>query len=126
MDPFGREVANQHAVRRAIRELDDAGREALIRELADSGSAGPDDWFLTARDAQLPPLGDWSVWLFLGGRGCCKTHALSCAVHTAIRAGIGRIHYVGPTTSDLDDVKIFGPLGITKTCGREALPLAPD
>jgi phage terminase large subunit-like protein len=122
MDPFGQEVANLHAVRRAIRELDDAGRKAFIRSLIDSGSGTPDDWLLTARDAQLPPPGDWSVWLFLGGRGCGKTHALSCAVHTAVRAGIGRIHYVGPTTSDLYDVNIFGPSGIMKTCGRGPVP----
>jgi phage terminase large subunit-like protein len=122
MDPFGQEVAKLHAVRRAVRELDDTGREAFVRELTDSGSGGPDDWILTARDAQLPPLGDWSVWLFLGGRGCGKTHALSCAVHKAIRAGIGRVHYVGPTTSDLYDVSLFGPSGIMKTAGRGPLP----
>jgi phage terminase large subunit-like protein len=122
MDPFGRELANLRAVRRAIRGLDDAAREAFIRGLIESGSGGPDDWLLTARDAQLPPTGDWSVWLFLGGRGCGKTHALSCAVHTAVRAGVGRIHYVGPTTSDLYDVNIFGPSGLMKTCGRGPLP----
>ena len=59
MDPFGQEVANLHAVRRAIRELDDAGLEAFIRSLIDSGSGSPDDWLLAARDAQLPPPGDW-------------------------------------------------------------------
>jgi phage terminase large subunit-like protein len=122
MDPFAQEVANLHAVRRAIRELDDAGREAFIRSLINSGQGAPDDWLLTARDAQLPPLGDWSVWLFLGGRGCGKTHALSCAVHTAVRAGIGRVHYVGPTTSDLYDVSLFGPSGIMKTCRHGPLP----
>jgi hypothetical protein len=98
-DPFGAEIERIHAVRHAIRSLDDAGREGFIRGLIESGSGGPDDWIFTARDAQLPPLGDWSVWLFLGGRGCGKTHALSCAVHTAVRAGIGRVHYIGPTAS---------------------------
>jgi phage terminase large subunit-like protein len=122
MDPFGQEVANLHAVRRAIRELDNAGRQAFIRKLTESGSGSPDDWLLTARDAQLPPLGDWSVWLLLGGRGMGKTHALSCAVHMAVRAGIGRIHYVGPTTSDLYDVSVFGPSGIMKTCRNGPLP----
>ena len=56
------------------------------------------------------------------GRGCGKTHALSCAVHTAVRAGVGRIHFVGPTASDLYDVSIFGPSGIMKTCRSGPLP----
>src|SRR5262249_38432725 len=90
--------------------------------LTETGAGSPDDWLLTARDAQLPPAGDWSVWLFLGGRGCGKTHALSCAVHTAVRAGVGRIHFVGPTASDLYDVSIFGPSGIMKTCRSGPLP----
>jgi phage terminase large subunit-like protein len=90
--------------------------------VAARGQGAPDDWLLTARDAQLPPLGDWSVWLFLGGRGCGKTHALSAAVHTAARAGVPRIHFVGPTASDLYDVNIFGPSGIMKTAGRGPVP----
>ena len=85
-DLFRTEIERMHRLRRAIRGLDDAGRDAFIRELTESGAGAPDDWLLTARGAQLPPLGDWSVWLFL---------------NTAVPAGIGRIHYVGPTTSDL-------------------------
>src|SRR6516164_8170984 len=121
-DRFRVEIERLHAVRRAIRELDDAGRDAFIRGLVESGAGSPDDWLLTARDAQLPPLGDWPVWLLLAGRGFGKSHALSCAVHTAVRAGVGRIHFVGPTTSDLYDVNIFGPSGLMKTCGRGPLP----
>jgi hypothetical protein len=83
-DLFRTEIERMHRLRRAIRGLDDAGRDAFIRELTESGAGAPDDWLLTAPDAQLPPLGDWSVWLFL---------------NTAVPAGIGRIHYVGPTTS---------------------------
>jgi phage terminase large subunit-like protein len=121
-DLFRIEVERMHRLRASLAELDAAERAAFVRDLIESGAGSADDWLLTARDAQLPPLGDWSVWLFLGGRGCGKTHALSCAVHTAVRAGIGRIHFVGPTTSDLYDVNIFGPAGIMKTTGRGPLP----
>ena len=38
--------------------LDDAETEFLLR-----------DWVFWARDSQLPPDGDWRIWLFLGGRG---------------------------------------------------------
>ncbi|HAQ36605.1 MAG TPA: ATP-binding protein, partial [Alphaproteobacteria bacterium] len=34
-----------------------------------------DEWDSTARPAQLPPEGDWRVWLFMGGRGAGKTRA---------------------------------------------------
>ena len=33
------------------------------------------DWRAIARPEQLPPPGDWSAWLFLGGRGAGKTRA---------------------------------------------------
>lgn len=33
------------------------------------------EWLIQARDAQLPPSGDWRVWLILGGRGSGKTRA---------------------------------------------------
>jgi phage terminase large subunit-like protein len=33
------------------------------------------DWKLWAADAQLPPGGDWLVWLLMGGRGSGKTRA---------------------------------------------------
>ena len=33
------------------------------------------DWPLWARPEQLPPPGDWTTWLFMGGRGAGKTRA---------------------------------------------------
>ncbi|MEL6530436.1 MAG: ATP-binding protein, partial [Pseudomonadota bacterium] len=32
-------------------------------------------WALNARDAQLPPIGDWRIWLIMAGRGFGKTRA---------------------------------------------------
>ena len=32
-------------------------------------------WPLWARDSQLPPSGDWRVWLLMAGRGFGKTRA---------------------------------------------------
>ena len=34
-----------------------------------------DEWLLWARDKQLPPQGDWRIWLLLAGRGFGKTRA---------------------------------------------------
>jgi len=42
--------------------------------------------------AQLPSLSDWSVWLFLGGRSCGKTYALSMGGQaTPVAGGINWI-----------------------------------
>jgi phage terminase large subunit-like protein len=43
-------------------------------------------------------------------------------VNTAIRAGVERINYVGPTASDWYDVSLFGPSGIMRTLGHGPVP----
>ena len=42
------------------------------------------EWLATARPDQLPAMSeeDWSVWLFLGGRGCGKETCLSTLIPT--------------------------------------------
>src|SRR5262249_1083372 len=47
---------------------------------------------------------------------------MSAAVHTAVRAGIKRIHFIAPTTTDFHDVNIEGKNGIFATCGRDPRP----
>jgi phage terminase large subunit-like protein len=44
------------------------------------------------------------------------------AVHTAVRAGIKRIHFIAPTTTDFHDVNVEGKSGIFATCGRDPRP----
>jgi phage terminase large subunit-like protein len=53
--------------------------EHLQREFLDSLSMDElaqiarEEWWWTARPEQIPPLGDWSVFLYLAGRGTGKT-----------------------------------------------------
>jgi len=47
---------------------------------------------------------------------------MSGAVHMAVRAGIGRIHLIGPTTADLHVVNLEGPAGIMANAGRDPRP----
>src|SRR5262249_30765871 len=56
---------------------------------------------------------------FSGARGTGKSHSMSAAVHTAVRAGITRIHFIAPTTTDFHDVNVEGKSGIFATCGRD-------
>ncbi len=44
------------------------------------------------------------------------------AVHTAVRAGISRIHLIAPTTADFHDVNLESRSGILATCGRDPRP----
>lgn len=119
-DRFLTEIRRMHGLRERIRALSDSQRRDLIAEFSRKGQI--QDWFIQARDAQLPPDDlDW-CWLFLGGRGTGKSHSMSSAVHTAIRAGISRVHLIAPTTADFHDVNLEGPSGLLATCGRDPQP----
>ena len=43
-------------------------------------------WDFWARPDQLPPVGDWSAWMMLGGRGAGKTRAGAEWVRACIEA----------------------------------------
>ena len=100
-DRFLREVERMHQLRRDINEMTPEQADELIRGLRDDAA---EDWVFAARDAQLPPPDLSWCWLFLGGRGTGKSHSMSAAVHTAVRAGVKRIHFNAPTTTDFHDV----------------------
>lgn len=77
------------------------------------------DWPIWAHEHQLPPQGDWRVWLLLGGRGAGKTRAgaewLRAAVNAAARHGRGgelRIALVGETQMDAREVMVEGISGL--------------
>jgi len=76
------------------------------------------DWEMWARPNQLPPPGDWLVWLFMAGRGTGKTRAAAEFVLTEIKAGRARrIALIAKTPADARDVMIQGESGI--------LPISP-
>ncbi|MQT12330.1 DNA-packaging protein [Segnochrobactrum spirostomi] len=75
------------------------------------------DWPLWARDDQMPPDGDWTTWLVLGGRGAGKTRAGAEWVRAAVMGRLGgppagRIALVGETLGDVRDVMIEGVSGL--------------
>ncbi len=66
------------------------------------------------RPAQRPPAGDWTTWLFLGGRGAGKTLAGAMWLSDqaeALGPG-GRLALIGPTLHDVREVMIEGASGI--------------
>ncbi len=71
------------------------------------------DWPLRARPSQLPPDGDWRVWLLLAGRGFGKTRTGAEMVRA--RVAEHRAHHialVAPTAADARDVMIEGESGL--------------
>ncbi|WP_374828648.1 DNA-packaging protein [Brucella daejeonensis] len=82
-------------------------------------AAAEAEWLLQARDAQLPPGGDWRVWLILGGRGSGKTRAgaewtsgMALGLPPFAAAKCGHIALVGETFGDAREVMVDGPSGI--------------
>jgi phage terminase large subunit-like protein len=65
-----------------------------------------------ARANQLPPDGNWLVWLMLAGRGFGKTRGGAEWVRLQLALGRKRIALVGPTAADVRDVMIEGQSGI--------------
>lgn len=77
------------------------------------------DWKFWARPEQLPPPGDWGVWLALAGRGFGKTRMGAEWVRsqicgrTPLSGGrCGRFAMVAETAADGRDVMVQGPSGI--------------
>ena len=103
--------------------LECAAPETLDDLLADFTPAELDaclhDWLLWARPDQLPPPGDWTVWLLIGGRGSGKTRAgaewvrgMALGLQPFADRPVGRIALVGETQGDIRDVMIEGVSGI--------------
>jgi len=85
-----------------IDSLTEAEADALMRS-----------WEWTARPEQLPPEGDWFVWLLMMGRAAGKTRAASEYVINEISKGEHeRIALVGRTAADVRDVMVTGKSGI--------------
>ncbi|TPQ48543.1 ATP-binding protein [Prosthecomicrobium hirschii] len=87
------------------------------------------DWLVWARDDQVPPPGDWTTWLVLGGRGAGKTRAGAEWVKGLVAGRppfadrpVGRIALVGETFADVRDVMIEGVSGLLAVHRRGERP----
>lgn len=70
-------------------------------------------WSFWARPDQLPPPGDWTTWLLLGGRGAGKTRAGAEFIIGEVEAKrAGRIALIGRDAGDVRDVLVEGESGI--------------
>jgi phage terminase large subunit-like protein len=71
------------------------------------------EWRFWARANQLPPDGDWRVWLLLAGRGFGKTRTGAEMIRArALARTARRLALVAPTAGDARDVMVEGESGI--------------
>ncbi|HKS88744.1 MAG TPA: terminase family protein [Stellaceae bacterium] len=71
------------------------------------------EWPYRARPEQLPPPGDWRVWLLLAGRGFGKTRSGAELVRARVQARTARrVALVAPTAADARDVMVEGESGL--------------
>jgi phage terminase large subunit-like protein len=68
---------------------------------------------------QLPPAGDWTTWVVLGGRGAGKTRAGAEWVRAEVEGGrpgdpgkSSRVALVGETLDEAREVMVFGSSGL--------------
>ena len=97
-------------------------RQVLAGMMGISGRAADEAlylWPLWARDSQIAPPGDWSVWLLMAGRGFGKTRTGAEWVRSRVESGqSGRIALVARTPADVRDVMIEGDSGLLNICPR--------
>ncbi|MFA6300293.1 MAG: terminase family protein, partial [Nocardioides sp.] len=95
------ESGGQAEVTAALNDLPPDQRACLMAE------------FFQARESQLPPDGDWIVWLVLAGRGFGKTRIGSEWINHEVQYnGRRRLALVGATAADVRDVMVEGESGI--------------
>ncbi len=71
------------------------------------------DWKFWAHPHQLPPPGDWLVWLLMAGRGYGKTRAGAEFIRQEVQLGHAkRVALVAKTPADARDVMVEGDSGI--------------
>ncbi len=82
------------------------------------------DWQIWARAKQLPPEGDWVIWLIMAGRGFGKTRAGAEWIRSVAMTGsTALIALVGHTMDDVRHVMVEGQSGILSISPREERPV---
>jgi phage terminase large subunit-like protein len=84
------------------------------------------DWHRWAFPKQLPPPGDWTTWLLMGGRGSGKTRAGAEWVRELARQKVSPIALVGETISEAIGIMVRGESGILAVSMDEERPVLKD
>lgn len=107
-----------------LSSLSEGERMEVLQSLTGTELAALEwDWKFWARPNQLPPEGDWRVWLLLAGRGFGKTRTGAEWCRSQVDAGRGRLALVAPTAADVRDVMVEGESGMLAVCPPWSRPI---
>ena len=84
------------------------------------------DWSMWGRPEQLPPDGNWNIWIYLAGRGAGKTRSAAEWVREQAKyttEGQRRFALVARTAADVRDVIVEGESGIMNVTPPSERPL---
>jgi hypothetical protein len=103
--------------------LSERDRTAILDQLSDEEiEAFLFDWPEWARPEQMPPAGEWRIWLVLSGRGFGKTRLGAEWVRAQVR-DFEYVNLIGKSTDDVRDVMIEGESGILSVCPPHEKPV---
>jgi phage terminase large subunit-like protein len=100
-------------------------RAEIVAALTDSErQEWPFHWEMFARPEQLPPAGDWRIWLIMAGRGFGKTRAGAEWVRRIAESEPNaRIALISTSLSEARAVMVEGDSGILACCPPERRPV---
>lgn len=100
--------------REHLLELEPAERRAALKAMsARQRDSLRTHWRLWAHSGQLPPPGDWSIWLIMAGRGFGKTRAGAEWVRGIAESDpTARIALVGATLAEARSIMVEGDSGL--------------
>lgn len=110
------------------RQQDSVGRQRRIDldkalQPHERAALGSWHWEIWARDEQLPPDGEWRVWLICAGRGFGKTRAGAEWVRNVARHdGAARIALVGASLTEVRSVMVEGESGLLAAAPGALVP----
>ena len=84
-----------------------------------------DSWAFNARPGQLPPAGDWRLWILCCGRGYGKTRAGAEWLVDKARNGAKRLGLLCRSAADYRDTAILGESGII-ACSQGSARFEPS
>lgn len=98
-------------------------REAVLASLTEAEAKALEwDWLFWARPKQLPPAGNWRVWLVMAGRGFGKTRCGAEWVRESVKH-FPLVNIIGATADDARDVMVQGESGILAVCPDNERPV---
>ncbi|MFN9000710.1 MAG: terminase large subunit domain-containing protein, partial [Holosporales bacterium] len=93
--------------------------QELTRRLRENTS----QWLKIARPNQLPPEGEWRVWLVMAGRGFGKTRTGAETIQAWAETGrYRRMALIGATQQDVRAVMVEGESGVMSIRAGESRP----